>query len=145
MDDGRESYADTARAVGLSLSAVKRRVDRLVATGVLRGFSTIVDPAALGWAVTALLEVHTVGTVPIERMRRDLSAVPEVVAGHTVAGHTVAGNADAVLRLVASDVAHLERAMTAVRSLSYIQHTTMLVLLSPLVMRSSADGEGSLL
>ncbi len=136
--DGRESHAETARAVGLSLSATKRRVDRLLSTGVLRGFSAVVEPAALGWAIAAVLEVHTNGTVPFDRMRRDLDALPEVISGYTVTG-----DADALLRVVAADVAHLERVVSSLRRLPYVQHTSTVLLLSPLVTRAeSAAGAG---
>ena len=42
--DGRASFADLGLRVGLSASAVKRRVDRLVATVVIRGFGVRLDP-----------------------------------------------------------------------------------------------------
>ena len=92
--DGREPYADLARAVGLSLSATKRRVDRLVADGAIRGFTAVVDPVVMGWALSASVELFTTGTVPFERMRRDLDAMPEVVSASTVSG-----GADAMLRV----------------------------------------------
>ena len=135
--DGRESHAETARAVGLSLSATKRRVDRLIASGVVRGFSALVDPSAMGWDLTATIEIHTTGTVPFERMRRDLSAMPEVVSGHTVAG-----DADAMVRVVATDVMHLERVVSSIRRLTYVQHTSTILLLSPLVTRSGSTADG---
>ena len=131
--DGREPHAETARAVGLSLSATKRRVDRMVAAGVVRGFSALVDPAALGWTLTAMIEIHTTGTVPFERMRRDLSALPEVVSGHTVAG-----DADAMIQVVATDVRHLERVVSSLRSLGYVQHTNTILQLSALVTRAGS-------
>lgn len=37
--DARRSYADVGAEVGLSASAVKRRVDRLLASGAIRGFT----------------------------------------------------------------------------------------------------------
>ncbi|NHC15987.1 Lrp/AsnC family transcriptional regulator, partial [Motilibacter deserti] len=43
--DGRASYADIGKAVGLSAPAVKRRVDRMRDDGVIRGFTAVVDSA----------------------------------------------------------------------------------------------------
>ena len=128
--DGREPYADLARAVGLSLSATKRRVDRLVATGAIRGFTAVVDPVVMGWALSASIELFTTGTVPAERMRRDLDAMPEVVAASTVSG-----GADAVLRVVAEDARHLERVISRLRDLPYVQQTSTVLLLSTLLSR----------
>ena len=47
-DDARASFAEVGSQVGLSAPAVKRRVDKLRATGVIMGFAAIVDPSALG-------------------------------------------------------------------------------------------------
>ena len=43
--NARAGYGDIGEKIGLSASAVKRRVDRLVADGVIRGFTIQVDPA----------------------------------------------------------------------------------------------------
>src|SRR5659263_409123 len=50
--DARASYADVGAAVSLSAPAVKRRVDRLRARGVIRGFTVRLDRAALGAAAS---------------------------------------------------------------------------------------------
>src|SRR5215475_6815822 len=47
IKDARASYAVIGNEVGLSAPAVKRRVDRLRASGAITGFSARVDPAAL--------------------------------------------------------------------------------------------------
>jgi DNA-binding Lrp family transcriptional regulator len=70
MKDGRATYAEVGAQVGLSASAVKRRVDRLLATGVLRGFTALVDPAVLGWGTEAYVQVHCRGTGSCAEARR---------------------------------------------------------------------------
>ncbi|HET9253924.1 MAG TPA: AsnC family transcriptional regulator, partial [Pseudonocardiaceae bacterium] len=45
--NSRASYTEIGGVVGLSAPAVKRRVDKLLAAGVLRGFTAVVDPSAL--------------------------------------------------------------------------------------------------
>ena len=131
LADGRESYAELGKAVGLSLSATKRRVDRLVATGAIRGFTALLDPAATGWALSASVEVFTTGTVPVERMQRDLTGIPEVVSAHTVSG-----GADTLLRVVAADARHLEKVVRRLRDLPYVHQTNTVLLLSDLLTRS---------
>lgn len=59
--DGRRSYADMAAEVGLSLPAVKRRVDRLQASGVITGFTANVDYTKLGWSIEAFTELRYTG------------------------------------------------------------------------------------
>jgi DNA-binding Lrp family transcriptional regulator len=130
LRDGRATFAEIGGVVGLSVSAAKRRVDRLVRDGAIRGFAAVVDPQTLGWQLEALVLVYTNGTVPFPVMRGDLEAVPEIVEAFTVAGA-----ADAMLRVVAEGVPHLERVISRLRGLPYVQQTDTTMLLSSLVRR----------
>jgi DNA-binding Lrp family transcriptional regulator len=134
LADGRATYAKIGQHVGLSLAATKRRVDRMVRDGVIRGFTAVVDPQVLGWNIEAHLRVFTTGAVPFATMRSDLESMPEIVEAFTAAGP-----ADAVLRVVAADMAHLERVISLVRGLPYVQQTDTTLLLSTLVHRPMGD------
>ncbi len=136
LGDGRATYAMIGRHVGLSVAATKRRVDRMIRDGVIRRFTVVVDPALLGWNLEAHLRVFTTGAVPFAIMRSDLEKVPEIVGAFTVAGP-----ADAVLRVMAADLAHLERVISQVRGLPYVQQTDTTVLLSTLLYRPIGDVE----
>ena len=59
--DGRAAYAVVGEAVGLSASAVKRRVDRLLATGEIHGFTVTVDPQRLAGPLEAFVELSCAG------------------------------------------------------------------------------------
>lgn len=52
-EDARATYAEIGAQVNLSAPAVKRRVDRMLADGVIRGFTTVVDRNVLGWNTEA--------------------------------------------------------------------------------------------
>jgi DNA-binding Lrp family transcriptional regulator len=132
LRDGRATYADIGGTVGLSVSATKRRVDRLVRGGTIRGFAAVVDPHTMGWELEALVALFTNGTVPFATMRADLEEAPEIVEAFTVAGA-----ADAMLRVVAADAPHLERVISRLRGLPYVQQTDTTMLLSTLVRRAS--------
>ena len=135
LRDGRAPYAALAKEVGLSVSATKRRVDRMRSQDVLRGFTAIVDPQVLGWHLPALVQVFTNGTVAFETMQRDLEELPEIVEAFTVSGA-----ADAVLRIAVQDVVHLERVLSRLRGLPYVQQTDTTMLLSSLVRRPLLTG-----
>ena len=130
LRDGRSTYAEIGGEVGLSVSATKRRIDRLVSEGAIRGFTAVVEPQAMGWDIEAVVQLYTNGTVPFETMREDLDDIPEIVEAFTVAGA-----ADAMLRVVAGDVPHLERVISRLRGLPYVQQTDTTMLLSVLVRR----------
>ena len=88
--NARAGYGDIGDVVGLSASAVKRRIDRLLADGVIRGFTVVIDPAAHGPSTEAYVELHCRGTVAPEELKRLLRTVPEVVAAATVSGSAAA-------------------------------------------------------
>lgn len=130
MANARSSYAEIGKVVGLSAPAVKRRVDRLLDRGVLRGFTAVVDPEALGWGTEAFVEVHCKGNVSPTRIRAHLETLPEVAAAYTVSGA-----ADAIVHLRASDIHHLESALERLRDLVIIDSTVSTVVLSTLLER----------
>jgi Lrp/AsnC family leucine-responsive transcriptional regulator len=57
-EDGRISMSDLAAKVNVSRATAYNRFDRLCAGGVITGFRAMVDPAALGRTVTALVLVN---------------------------------------------------------------------------------------
>jgi len=130
LGNARASYAEIGKVVGLSAPAVKRRVDRMLDSGVLRGFTAVVDPQALGWGTEAFVELHCRGNVPPSRIRAHVEALPEVVAAYTVMG-----GADAIIHLRAADIHHLEAALERLRALDIVASTVSTMVLSTLLER----------
>ena len=130
LRDARATYAEIGEEVSLSSSAVKRRVDRLLATGAVRGSTALVDPVALGWTTEAYVELYCKGTVSPQELRRSLEKVPEVVGACTVSG-----SADALVHMLASDVGHLEQALERIRDEHNVDHTESVIVLSRLIDR----------
>lgn len=131
-EDARRSYADIGARVGLSAPAVKRRVDRLLAAGVITGFTVRVDPAALGWETEALVELYCRHNTSPEDIRRGLARYPEVASASTITGE-----ADAVLQVFASDVRHFERVLERIAGEPFVERTKSVLVLSPLLRRDT--------
>jgi len=129
--DGRASYRTIGDEVGLSAPAVKRRVDRLQEDGVIRGFTAVVDPGALGWTTEAFIAVFCEGRTNPDRIRTAAAKHPEVVAAYTVTG-----DHDALLHVRVRDTAHLEEALERIRSEGFIAQTRSLVVLTRLLERA---------
>lgn len=126
--DARASYAEIGAAVALSAPAVKRRVDRLRAAGVIRGFTTVIDPAAVGWSTEAFVELFCVGRTAPAQIGEAARRHPEVVAAYTVSGE-----ADALVHLRAADIGHLEQALERLRAEPFVTSTRSTIVLSRLV------------
>jgi DNA-binding Lrp family transcriptional regulator len=125
--DARASFADIGALVSLSAPAVKRRVDRLRAAGVIKGFTAIVDPAALGWTTEAFVELFCTGRTAPAQIAAAANRYPEVVGAYTVSGE-----ADALVHLRAADIPHLEQALERLRSESFVTSTRSMIVLSRL-------------
>jgi DNA-binding Lrp family transcriptional regulator len=130
LRNARATLAEIGAEVGLSAPAVKRRIDRLVASGAIQGFTALIDPDVLGWQTEAYVEIYCKGTVSPKELRRSLERVPEVVGAVTVSG-----DADALVHMLASDVKQLERALERIRDEPNVDHTRSVIVLSRLIDR----------
>jgi DNA-binding Lrp family transcriptional regulator len=133
IKDARASYAVIGNEVGLSAPAVKRRVDRLRASGAITGFSARVDPAALGWTTEAYVELFCrVSTTP-EEIRAAVRRHPEVADACTVTGE-----ADALVHIRAADIRHFEQVVERIAAEPFVQRTRSVIVLSRLVERADS-------
>ena len=130
LRNARATYTEIGKAAGLSASAAKRRLDRLVSSGAIRGFTAIVDPQALAWHTEAFVEVYCAGNPTPADLRRALDDIPEVVEACTVSGA-----ADAMIYLLARDIPHLEQAIQRVRATAPVERTESAIVLSRLLSR----------
>ena len=128
--NARANYGDIGDIVGLSASAVKRRVDKMVADRTIRGFTVHVDPTIEGLAVEAYVELYCGGTVSPSDLKRILAGIPEVIGAGTVSG-----DADAIVHMRARDIAALEDALERVRIAPNVTHTKSTIVLSSLIDR----------
>jgi DNA-binding Lrp family transcriptional regulator len=128
--NARISYPAIGEAIGLSAPAVKRRIDRLVEDGTITSFTITVDPAAMGTATEAFVEVHCRGRTSPEEIRQLALSDPSVMAAYTVTGA-----ADALLRVRCADNQALESTLERIRASDTVERTTSVIVLSRLVER----------
>ncbi|MFC7764415.1 Lrp/AsnC family transcriptional regulator [Catellatospora bangladeshensis] len=128
LSDARTTYAEIGSVVSLSAPAVKRRVDRLRSGGVIKGFTAVVDPAAVGGGTEAFVELFCTGRTTPAQITQATRRHPEVVGAYTVSGE-----ADALVHLRAADIAHLEQALERLRAEPFITSTRSMIVLSRLV------------
>jgi DNA-binding Lrp family transcriptional regulator len=127
VEDGRRTYDDIGRRVRLSAPSVKRRVDRLRESGALRGFTAVVDHAALGWDTEALIELFYRPGTKLDEVGRTLREHPEVVEAWSVTGE-----ADAVARVRTEGNADLERLIIDLQRNGLVERTRSIIILSRL-------------
>jgi DNA-binding Lrp family transcriptional regulator len=123
-EDGRRTFSEMAAEVGLSVAAVKRRVDRLRDIGVITGFTVQVDHAKLGWGVEAFTELRYAGSSTVGEIMRTTTGLPEVQAVFTIAG-----DPDALIHVRVRDIAHLQQVIDTLRRAGNVTGTMTLMVL----------------
>lgn len=111
QNDARISYAELARRVALSPSAVTERVRRLESLGVITGYHAVVDPARVGRGVQAVVRLKYPGTAH-QPLRRLIADRPEILQCDRVTGEECY-----VIRLATRDMQHLEDVVDALARL----------------------------
>jgi Lrp/AsnC family leucine-responsive transcriptional regulator len=125
LADARASYAELARAVGLSAPSVHDRVRRLERTGAVRGYAAVVDPAAVGLGVTALVGILQREGAEQDDLAAALAQIEEVEDCWFVAGEEAF-----VVKVRVADVDALEHTLGVLRRTKGVARTRTTVVLS---------------
>ncbi|WP_329023093.1 MULTISPECIES: Lrp/AsnC family transcriptional regulator [unclassified Streptomyces] len=122
--EGRASFAELARAVAMSPSAVTERVRRLEEAGIISGYAAVVDPERLGLPILAFVRLRypNGNYKPFHDL---LDTTPEIVEAHHVTGDDCF-----VLKVTARSMSHLETVSGKIGALGSV--TTSVVYSSPL-------------
>ena len=115
--DPRATVLGLSRQLGLARGTVQAHLERLEADGVLAPFTRRLDPAALGYEVTAfvMVEIHQVRQ---ETALEGLSGIPEVLEVHGITGET-----DLMCQVVARDADDLYRVGQAILAVEGVVRT----------------------
>ncbi|MCM3656660.1 Lrp/AsnC family transcriptional regulator [Agromyces mediolanus] len=120
--DGRRSYADIGKAVGLSEAAVRQRVQRLQEAGVMQ-IVAVTDPMQLGFTRQAMIGIRAEGDTRL--LAEQLSSIPEI--DYVV---LTAGSFDLLAEVVCENDEELIDLLNArIRSLDGVQQTETFVYL----------------
>ena len=105
-DSARMSHADIGEAIGLSTSAVNRRIKLMEQAGVISGYGALVDEVAVGKGTSVFVQVTLSNQRKheLETFERAAKACPDVAECYLMTGE-----ADYLLRVVIKDTADYER------------------------------------
>ena len=119
--NARISFAELSRRVHLSQPAVRERVQKLEAAGVIRGYHASVDLQALGYGIRAIVRL---GRSDYARVSRLIAKTPEVISAFNVTGED-----SWVLEIAVIDVAHLDTVVS--RFAAAAESSTAIILKAP--------------
>lgn len=124
--DGRMSYTDLGKAMGMSTSAVHQRVRRLEERGVIKGYAALVDPTAIDLPLTAFISITPLDPAAPDDIPERLRDVQEIEACHSVAG-----DENYILKARVRTPHDLEDLLGRVRATANVATRTTVVLSTP--------------
>jgi DNA-binding Lrp family transcriptional regulator len=121
----RVGVLEASRRLGVARGTVQARLDRMTERRVITGYGPEVDPAALGYEVTAFVTIEIRQAGGHDPVAERLAAIPEVLEVHTITG---AG--DMLCRVVARSNADLQRVIDAIVSADGVVRSSTLISLA---------------
>ena len=118
-ENGRVSHTDLGKAVGLSSSSVYNRVQHLEQSGVIQGYTAVLDAQKLGYGVTAFVFVQTsANPEEYQEVAEFITTSPFITEAYDVTG-----NAMYLLKVQARSLEELGQVIKSVRALSVVTGT----------------------
>jgi Lrp/AsnC family leucine-responsive transcriptional regulator len=120
--DGRATYADIGKVVGLAASSVHERVRKLEGRGVIMGYGPRIDPTKIGRSMLAYISV--VSSESCRDISDRVEGWPEIEEFHSVAGEDCA-----MLKVRTADTEELEDLLERLRAIPGVGRTRTTIVL----------------
>jgi DNA-binding Lrp family transcriptional regulator len=142
-DEPRVGVLEASRRLGVARGTIQARLDRMQSRGVITGFGPDIDPAALGYGVTAFVTLEIRQAGGHDPVAHGLAVIPEVLEVHTITG-----TGDMLCRVVAKTNADLQRVIDVIVDVAgVVRASTVIALATPLpyrvlpLVRAAAGGQ----
>jgi DNA-binding Lrp family transcriptional regulator len=137
----RVGLLEVARRLGVARGTVQARLAKLEQRGVITGHGPEIDPAELGYAISAFMLLE-LAQGRLDEAAAALDAVPEVLEADAISGPQ-----DLICRVVARDTEHLQKVVNELLQTPAIRRCTSYIVLSrqvpprtaPLIDAAAAD------
>jgi Lrp/AsnC family leucine-responsive transcriptional regulator len=117
--DGRMSFRDLGKRIHLSPNATAERVRRLQAAGVIRRFRADFDPARLGFAIEAYIDVKMQPRTTAQSFEASVQKIAGIVSAAILTGES-----DFRVRVACKDQSDLVRVIETLRMQAGVQETS---------------------
>ena len=85
QEDSRLSFNKIATRLGISVGTAYNRIKNLEEKGILKGYTVLVDPAKLGYAMTALVLIQAEGTHIVD-VENEIAKIDDVISVYDITG-----------------------------------------------------------
>lgn len=131
-------YTEIGKRVFVSGGTVHVRMKKLEQMGIVKGSQLVIDPAKLGWDISAFLGIYLDKSSLYEQVATELENIPEVVNIHYTTGiYSI------FLKIVCRDTGHLREILhDKIQKVNGIQRTETFISLEERINRSIPLTEG---
>ena len=132
IENANMPYTEIGKRVFVSGGTVHVRMDKLEKMGVVKGAQLIVNPAKLGWDISAFLGVYLDKSSLYDDVAADLELIPEVVSIHYTTGiYSI------FAKIICRDTEHLRQVLhDKIQKVAGIQRTETFISLEERINRS---------
>ncbi len=125
QEHARLSLSDIAERLGTSVPTISEHVKKLEADGIIREYTTVLDPASCGFDVTAFIFVDLDTSVHYDAFRRQCRTRKEILECHAITG-----TASHMLKVRVRTTSALEQLLSAIQQWKGVSKTLTNVVLS---------------
>ena len=125
QQDGRASASHIAQEIGMSIPAVTDRIKKLQESGVIRGFTALLDHRKMGRDVSAFITVISESSAHYSDVVLQANKTPEIVQCFTTTG-----NGSHVLLAVTKNTTSLEKLLRIIQEWPGVMRTETQMILS---------------
>ena len=132
MENAGLPYTEIGKRVFVSGGTVHVRMKKMEQMGIVKGSQLLIDPAKLGWDISAFLGVYLDKSSLYEEVAADLEKIPEVVNIHYTTGiYSI------FAKIVCRDTGHLREVLhDKIQKVKGIQRTETFISLDERINRS---------
>ena len=124
-DDPRMSVLEASRTLKVARATVQARLDRMQRSGVIAGWGPRLDPAALGYVVTAYCSLTIRQDMGHDAVVAALAEIPEIQEAHTVPGES-----DLIARVAARSNSDLQRVIDSMVATGAVLRSSSVIVLN---------------
>ena len=118
MENAKRPYTEMGAKLFVSGGTIHVRMNKLIAAGVVKGTSLQIDPAKIGYDITAFLGVFLKSSGLYGNATDYLTNIPEIISAHYLTG-----NYSIFLKVVCRDTDHLRETLARIQAYEGIQRT----------------------
>lgn len=101
--NSRATFSDIGRKTGLSPSGVRKRIMRLEDSGIIQGYTTIIDPKKIGKHITALVDVDA----PPDSIKDIINRAASIENVESI--YRTSGSSSVTMKIKSKDVAEMRK------------------------------------